>query len=1047
MTCGSCGRESGDGAQFCARCGARLGGIRPREVRKTVTVLFADLAGSTTLGESLDPESLRWILSRYFDTVSRVLGRHGATIEKFIGDAVVAVFGVPVTSEDDALRAVRAAAEMREALAELNEELERARGVRLALRTGINTGEVVAGDGSADQAIITGDAVNVAARLEQAAAPGEILIGPWTERLVRSATRLEALLPLSLKGKGEPVLAWRLLEVFPDAPALVRRLDAPMVGREIELLELQHAFRRAVRDPSCCLITLLGAAGVGKSRLVKEFADSVAGEATVLRGRCLPYGEGVTFWPLAEVVRQITGGDGHGRIANLLSGDDDAERIDDLISQAIGASESGAAAGAGTSWAVRRLLETLGRAQPVVVVFEDVHWAEPTFLELVDDLAESIHDAPVVIVALARPELLDVRPDWGGGKLNAVTILLEPLTATESAQLIESLVGDVELHSAEVAEARARIVDAAEGNPLFIEQMLAMVDEGYFNGNGISVPPTIQALLAARLDALAPPERELLGRAATMGNEFWPSALHELLPENARDDLEEKLDRLARRQLLAPTGSAPPGGPQYRFRHLLLRDAAYRALPKALRADLHERFAGWLERVAGAHVGEYGVIIGYHLERAFHEHTGVAGDDARGRELAAAAATWLAAAGRAALAHDDVRTAASLLERATKLLPLVDAACLELTLELADCLFAIGELERSRELLVRTLEQARACGNARIEARAFLDRRLGELYVEAAPTREALRDAAAAAAQLRRHRDERGLSRAFELEARAHLVRQHLVRAEGALERAILHARRAGDVAREQRLLAALCALSLSSPLPVEDALARCRELAYLLRCNRRSAAAVMLTTAGLRALRGDVDDARELARASRAAVEDLGLPRLLATVTHVEGTIELLAGDAVAAEAALRGGDAFLRRAADRASLARTRALLGRAVRAQGRLREAEALAREVEETAAADDAWAQVAWRALRARLANGRGEHDEAERLAREAVARADDTDNIATHGDALLALAAAVGAAGRTAEASTLADRAVELLGRKGIGPALTSAARLRGELAA
>jgi class 3 adenylate cyclase/tetratricopeptide (TPR) repeat protein len=1048
MICGGCGDEAADGARFCSRCGARLaGGPAPREVRKTVTVLFADLAGSTSLGESLDPESLRWILSRYFETVSRVLGRHGGTIEKFIGDAVVAVFGVPVASEDDALRAVRAAAEMREALVELNEELEGERGVRLAVRTGVNTGEVVAGEASAGQAIVTGDAVNVAARLEQAAAPGEILIGPGTERLVRSATRLEALLPLALKGKGEPVLAWRLLEVFPDAPALARRLDSPMVGREIELLQLEQAFRRAVRERSCCLFTLLGPAGVGKSRLAKEFTEAVADDATVLRGRCLPYGEGITFWPLAEIVRQITGGDSHGRIARLLAGEDDADRVDELISQAIGATESGASAGAGTFWAVRTLLEALARAQPVVVVFEDVHWAEPTFLELVDDLAESIRDAPVLIIALARPDLLEVRPGWGGGKLNAVTSLLAPLTAAESAELIESLVGDVELHSAEVAEARVRIVEAAEGNPLFIEQMLAMVDEGYFNGNGISVPPTIQALLAARLDALAPEERELLSRAAPMGNEFWPAALHELLPEDARDELDRKLDRLARRQLLVPTRSAPPGGPQYRFRHLLLRDAAYRALPKVLRAELHERFAAWLERAAREHVGEYGVIIGYHLERAFHEHVGVGGADARARRLAEAAATRLAAGGRAALARDDVRTAASLLDRAAKLLPLEETTCLELTLDLADCLFALGETARSRELLTRTLEQARTAGNGRVETYAFLQRRLGELRVDPSHRRDALRDAAAAAELLEPLGDDRGLARAFELEARAHVVAQHLVRAERALERAVLHARRAGDAAREQRLLANLCGLSLSTPTPVGDALARCRDLAYLLRSNRRAAAAVMLTTAGLHALRGEFEEARELADASRAAVEDLGLPRLLAGMAHVPGTIELLAGDGAAAEAELRRGYEFFRQTGEPGNLARSAALLGRALLLQGRLREASALAHEVEAAAAAEDARAQVAWRAIRARVLAERGDHDEAERLAREAAALAAGTDNVGAQGEALLDLAVVVATAGRAAEACLFVDRAVEVLERKGIVPAVAAAKTLRRELAA
>jgi class 3 adenylate cyclase len=1004
--CPRCRHAAEPGALFCSRCGARIGAPPPSaEIRKTVTVLFTDIAGSTHLGETLDAELVRRILGRWFDVVSRVLEKHGGTVEKFIGDAVMAVFGIPVASEDDALRAARAAVEARDALAEIDYPLE--------ARTGINTGEVVAGDPSAGQALVTGDAVNVAARLEQAAGPGEILVGPGTERLLRPATRLEALLPLALKGKAEPVPAWRLLEVFDGAPALERRLDTPLVGRELELLQLRHAFQRTVQERSCCLFTVLGPAGVGKSRLAKEFVDAIGGDAMTVTGRCLPYGEGITFWPVAEIVHQLTGGDARGGIEKLLVGEDDAALVDARISEAIGASETSAGT-AETFWAVRRLLETLARERPLVVVVEDLHWAEQTFLELVDDLADRIREAPVVLVCLARPELLDLRPGWGGGKLNAITSLLAPLDAEQSVELIESLVGEFELHSADAAHARERIVDAAGGNPLFIEQMLAMVNEGWFEGNGVTVPPTIQAVLTARLDALDPEERELLTRAALIGREFWRGALVELLPEEARGDVDRKLDRLMRRQLLGPAQSTLPHEPEYRFRHLLLRDAAYNALPRSLRSELHERFAAWLERAAVAHAGEYGVIVGYHLERAYHERVELGRADAHARRLAAAAATRLGAAGRSAFARDDVHAAAGLLDRATRLLP--DE--LELALDLSACLFDLGETTRCVELL----ERAAGAGDSRLAARAVVQRRLVELRVERRNVGDALRTGARAAMLLARLGDARGVALAHELRAEAHAVAGRFAAAERALARAL----DATTDAREgQRLRAALCRLALDGPEHRRDALARCMRIGASIRGNRRAATLAMLASAGLYALGGETEEARALGAAARVGIAELNLPRLLASASQLLGTIELVAGDGVAAERELRRGYDFFGRAAELGNLCGSAGLLARALLLQGRLREADALAREVEAAAAPEDAASQIAWRSVRARVLAARGERGEAERLAREAVARAARTDDLHTRARALLDLAAVRGGDAQAEHEAEL------LLARKGV----------------
>ncbi len=411
--CPECGRENPRGSRFCNACGAALAeaAAEPREMRKTVTIVFADVSGSTALGERLDAEAVRRVMGRWFESARMVLERHGGTVEKFVGDAVMAVFGIPTLHEDDALRAVRAAAELETALAELNAALERDHGVRLEVRTGVNTGEVVAGEG---ETLATGDAVNVAARLEQAAQPGEILLGPDTYHLVRDAVAADPVRSLRLKGKAEPVEARRLRSVRPGVAGVERRLDAPLVGRTLELAQLRQAYERTVRERRASLFTLLGPAGIGKSRLVDEFSNSIDGEATVLRGHCLPYGEGITFWPLVEML-QGSGREAPGeRVRELLAGDPDA----DLVAARLGVAVGGTDAAGSTEdafWAVRKLFERVARMGPLVVVVDDLHWAEPTFLDLIDHVADWSRQAPILLLCVARPELLEARPTWGGG--------------------------------------------------------------------------------------------------------------------------------------------------------------------------------------------------------------------------------------------------------------------------------------------------------------------------------------------------------------------------------------------------------------------------------------------------------------------------------------------------------------------------------------------------------------------------------------------------------------------------------------------------------
>jgi class 3 adenylate cyclase len=566
-TCATCGVENPPEARFCMACAAPLAAVEPaREHRKVVTVLFCDLVGSTALGESTDPEALRARMRRYFEDLRGVLERHGGTVEKFVGDAVMAVFGIPAAHEDDALRAVRAAVEMRDAVVTHG----------LEARIGINTGGVVVG--GEGETLVTGDAVNVAARLEQAAGTGEILLGAETRLLVRDAVELEAVAPLSLKGKSAPVEAYRLIALVGDEP-LARHLDAPLVGRERERRRLWRDYEDAVADRTCRLFTLLGPAGIGKSRLVADFLERVGDDADVLRGRCLSYGEGITYWPLVEMLVAI------GVEPDSVIGSSPPE----------------------TQLAFRRLLEARASERPQVVVVDDLQWAEPVFVDLVEHVADLSRDAPIFLLCIARTELLDVRPGWGGGKLNQTTLLLEPLDEAGCAALMDALVTDVAVDG----ELRERIARASAGNPLYVEEMVAMVRD---HGAGdVAVPPTIQALLQARIDSLDGDVRLVMERGAVEGEVFHRGTVAELAPEPVRPAVESHLATLVRKELIRSTSPMFPQDEGFRFRHLLIRDAAYESLPKATRAELHERFADWL---ATHDLVERDEIVGYHLEQA-----------------------------------------------------------------------------------------------------------------------------------------------------------------------------------------------------------------------------------------------------------------------------------------------------------------------------------------------------------------------------------------------------------------------------------------------
>jgi predicted ATPase/class 3 adenylate cyclase len=1027
-----------------------------REVRKTVTILFADLVESTRLGNELEPEALSLLMSEYFRAMEIVVARHGGIVEKFIGDAVMAVFGVPVLHEDDALRAVRAAAEMRESLATLNQEFERTWGMRLHGRIGVNTGEVMAGDHLQGHLIVTGRAVSVAKRLEEAAAADEILISKATHRLVHDAVVAEPVFDRVAKGR-ETLDGFALIEVRPLASGRARRFDTPLVDREQEFSELLNAFETVVQDRECHLLTVLGEAGVGKSRLVQEFAREVGTDAMVLRGRCLPYGEGITYWPLTEVVRDIIRVEGSAdeepsseAIAALLPHEEKGVLIAELVSEALGLGGTRVVIGEQTFWAVRRLFESLARRRPLVVVFDDLQWAEPTFVELVDYLADHLRDAPVLLLCVARPELFDSHPGFGGGKRHAATTSLEPLGDDDCRRLITNLLGRGSLP----AEVESRIAAAAEGNALFAEELLAMLvdekrlawEEGQWVIVGdldeIRVPNEINTFLAARLERLPARERALLVRASVEGALFHYGALRELASELSDSSLEGDLASLVRRDVIRPDRSSFAGEEAYRFRHILIRDAAYWSLAKTTRADLHERFAAWLERTAGQRIREYEEIVGYHLEQAYHSRVGLrpAGEL---QSLGARASTRLESAGRRALARSDLPAAVRLLERATALLAADEPRRPVLLAELGAALIDAGRLPEAENVLSEARELAAAAEDDCADSRALVQQQVLQLLrVVDGATEEAARAVERVVPVFERCGDEHGLCKARRLEASLHWNAARAAAAAEAWEQAAEHARRAGDEDERTEILNWVASAMFFGPTPVPDAVRRCEGIRVEVSGNPGSEAWTLRSLAGLQAMAGRFELARELLTASRAIFEELG-HTLTSSVSHIDAIVELLAGDPAAAERHLLSGYAALEEMGDQAFRSTTAAYLAQAVYAQGRYEEARQFTKISEKLAASDDLATQLIWRSVLARVVAGEGNIGEAETLVREAVAISELTDFINTRADALVDLAEILHQARRLDEANAAAHKGLALYEQKGN---TVAARRIRAHLA-
>jgi predicted ATPase/class 3 adenylate cyclase len=990
--------------------GADGGGAGLAETRKTVTVLFACVMDSSEDGDALDAEAGRRVSAQLLGDMRTVLDRHGGAVRDYPGEALMAVYGVPRLHEDDAVRAVRAAAEL--------EELAGAR-----LRIGIGTGEVLAGIGPGEGALVAGTAVNTAKRLEEQAAPGEILLDERTHRLVRGFVETEAAAP-----SGSAV---RLVAMRADGER-ARGLDSPLVGRAPQLKALTRTFAAATAGRTCHLVTILGGAGVGKSRLVAEFTGTLGEAATVVCGRCLPYGEGITYWPLTEIVRDLPEG-----FATPVADDPKADAIVTVLSDALGMGPSPGATSEKISWAVRRLFEAVARRRPLVVVLDDLQWAEPTFLDLVEHVADLARDAPIVLLCMARPELLDVRPGWGGGKLNAASVLLEPLGPDETGELLANLLSRATVPH----EALARLGQACEGNPLFAEELLSMlIDEGLLQrdrggwtlsvAGGLPVPPTIHALLAARLERLPDDERALLARVSVVGTVFDRDAARELAPASLVSAVERSLTALVRRDLIRPDRSSFVDDEAFRFRHILIRDAAYRSLPKEARAELHERFAGWIEGMAGPRLTELEEIAGYHLEQAHRFLAELGPVDAEAERLAAGASERLESAGRRALLRGDLSATVGLLQRAAALVHGDDARGAALLPDLGAALIAAGRLAEAAEALEDARRAAEAAADEPAAARAHVQRQFLALQRgESAGTEEAVAVVEQTLPVFRRAADEHGWCGALRLRAWGHWIEGQAEAAASAWEEAAVHAGNAGADHERVEILGWIASSLFFGPSHVDEAIRRCEAIRSDVESNIGAVAEVLQPLAGLHAMQGRFDTARELLATSEAAFAELGLT-LNSAVSHHAAMVDLLAGDPGAAERSLRRGYATLEEMGDRALLSTTAAFLGQALLAQDRAEEAERLAAVSAELGAPDDLITQVLWRGVRARSLGGRGELREAEQLARESVALADRTDFVNQRADARSDLGAILRQRGLDEDARVTLDEAIRLYDLKG-----------------
>ncbi|HEY3009942.1 MAG TPA: BTAD domain-containing putative transcriptional regulator, partial [Micromonosporaceae bacterium] len=938
--------------------------------RRTVTVLFADLSGSAGApAVCADPEAVRLVVLRAYKAAVEVLGRHGATVEGFIGDVVVAVFGVPVAHEDDALRAVRAGLALREHLVAVNAEAQRARGVRLTARIGISTGEVVVGDPTSGGTSTSGPPVALAARLQQAAGDGEVLLGELTRRLVGDAAVLEPATRAVVGRLGGSGIAWRLVavrQVRASVPA-----DTPYVGRRDELERLRGAFDRSVQEGRATLVTVIGEAGVGKSRLAREFATSVEPAAQVVTGHCPPYGDGITFWPLREILRGLTNGSRLEGLTELLTDDPDPSSTAAAVASAVGMVDQPVDPST-LFGALRRLFEAVARRNPLVIIVEDIHWAQPTLLDLLENLAASTRQ-PLVLLCLARPEFRDCRTSWAQELDTAVTVPLKPLDPGDSERLLTSrLFGRVL-----PPEAVTRVVDTAQGNPLFLEQLLAALRDDI----ELRIPPTVQALLTARLDRLGPAEQDLLRCASVIGLDFSAEAVTALVAHHAIPFVDRHLEALETKELVTPVRGPTPSSKAFRFRHVLIQMAAYGSLTHLDRSELHERFADWLEREAGQRVAELEELIGRHLERAYLHRRDLGLVDAAGEALALRAGQRLASAGLRAYGRFDVPAAENLLSRAKALLPAGHDQRPKVLRRLTEAYPILGRPEQAEAAFAELLDEVG--GDDRLTRGIRLEQTRFRLIIGPDPIGlEVIRQETEAALKaFRDEGDEVRMSQAHYILSSVHLRAGRIRELEETARRGLVHAHRSGDL---RELLGApwwVVFALLAGSTPVPACLQACEELVD---AGRLEHIGVLAAMGNFKAMLGDFERARELvAHAQHVLRERLRLPRPRLFVGLRTAEVEVLAGNPEAAERALRPALDVALMVGDREQASQIAAELSLLLSRRGASDEAARAATLAADQAPAESVSAQALAGAARARVLLGSGDHRVAERFAREAI----------------------------------------------------------------
>jgi class 3 adenylate cyclase/tetratricopeptide (TPR) repeat protein len=966
--------------------------------RKLATVLFVDLVASTELIADVDPEIVRRRVTRFFDQVSHCIVTHGGTVEKFAGDAVMAAFGVPLAHEDDAERAVRAGLAT----------LERVRELGLEARVGIESGEVVADD--SESTFATGEAVNLAARLQQEAQRGEILVGPGTARLVRDRVELEPVGPLELRGWREPVTAHRVLCAVELGDA-VRSLAAPLVGREAELELLENTFQRTARDRRASLFTIYGDLGVGKSRLAREFVAGLEG-ATVLSGRCLPYGEGVTYWPLAEMVKASAGisdDDPLDKAQEKLRACCEDEAVADLLGLAVGVLEAveGERNQQEIAWAVRTWAEQLAQAQPLVLLFEDVHWGEEPLLRLIEQLAASVREAPLLLLCIARPELLDVRPTWGGGHVRSTAIELEPLGAEESAELVEALTAELEL-----PVDTETVLAKTEGNPLFVEEMIRMLAERP-RGGSERIPDTLQALIAARIDRLPAAQRILVQRAAVMGRIFMGGALAHLSPEI--EDVDQSIGELLLRDLVVrEVRSTITGEHAYKFRHVLIREVAYAGLAKSARADLHRAFAGWLAERAGDELLE---IRAFHLDQAARLLTEL--DGSAPADLNEEAAVALTKAGRRALSREAYRSARKLLLRAVELAPTLDRRYYagRAAWRLADMPAVVVEMEE-------VASAAELAGESRLQGRALAA--LAEAVLQHRADAVAARRLVAEAVAVLKDEPPEILFEPLWVAAQVDAWLGDTEEFERWARRA-LEAARAADRKDLESLVTHGLATSYLLKLDLEQAASlvdRAAELAHA-SGSVQGRAQTHSARGWLEELSGRPADAEVEFTAARELYAEMGNATREATMTMMIGRAAAEQGDSVRAETFLRNAVRTLKGLGDRGHLCEAQRSLSMVLIDQGRVDEAERIALEARETVGAEDRVSLSTTKLALALVRAAQGRGDEAERLLTEAFEELGVSGLLSPQREVVWHLATFLRARGREDEAAVYEARLAEL----------------------